>query len=159
MLLSDLLIFILITTSSELFSKNSFQFQEHFVEGSVSVTSGVNDTFSVSGAVISTINVNSNLTDETNNSQTGGIGDKVSVLENQIFDHSENNFSLNGSSQRPSTLLASNQTDNLSNNLVSMLSGIIIQSIEKGNPTINNVNLSDPLQLKRENVHIILAGN
>jgi hypothetical protein len=40
-----------------------------------------------------------------------------------------------------------------------MLSGIIIQSIEKGNPTINNVNLSDSSLLKRENVSIILAGN
>ena len=169
----NLLIFLPIT-SSELFFEDSFHFQERFIEGFLSSALGANDTFSISGAAISTINLNSNLTKEYGRLQTGGIGyddysngagnmkkslSNETVKENQVFEESRGLFSSNGSAQQPTTLLASNQTDNLSNNLVSMLSGIIIQSIEKGNPTINNVNLSDPLQLKRENVSIILAGN
>ena len=159
MLLSDLWIFILIIMTLESVSNDSFKWQEHFVGGSMSTIDGVNDTFAMSGALLSTIHLNSNLTEEFNNLQTGGIGYEGPVQENQTFDDSIGLFSSDGSPQRPSTLMASNQTDNLSNNLVSMLSGIIIQSIERGNPTINNVNLSDPLQLKRENVPIILAGN
>jgi hypothetical protein len=114
------------------------------------------------------------LTSEHGTFQNGGVGyndytngsgimkkslSNDSVQENQVFEHSSGLLSIDGSAQQSTTLLASNQTDNLSNNLVSMLSGIIIQSIEKGNPTINNVNLSDTLQMKRENVSIILAGN
>lgn len=161
-------------TSSELFFEDRFHFQGRFIEGFLSSTLGANDTFSISGAAISTINLNSNLTKEYGRLQTGGIvyddysngpgnmkksSSNENVKENQVFEESRGLFSSNGSAQQPTTLLASNQTDNLSNNLVSMLSGIIIQSIEKGNPTINNVNLSDPLQLKRQNVSIILAGN
>ncbi|HSA75540.1 MAG TPA: hypothetical protein VLE21_05060 [Candidatus Nitrosocosmicus sp.] len=161
-------------TSSELFFEDSFHFQGRFIEGFLSSTLGANDTFSLSGAAISTINLNSNLTKEYGRLQTGGIvyddysngsgnmkksPSNENVKENQVFEESRGLFSSNGSAQQPTTLLASNQTDNLSNNLVSMLSGIIIQSIEKGNPTMNNVNLSDPLQLKRQNVSIILAGN
>ncbi|HEU5120447.1 MAG TPA: hypothetical protein VFT71_05630 [Candidatus Nitrosocosmicus sp.] len=172
-LLLNLMIFLPIT-SSELFFEDRFHFQGRFIEGFLSSTLGANDTFSISGAAISTINLNSNLTKEYGRLQTGGIGyddysngsgnmkkslSNETVKENQVFEESIGLFSSNGSAQQPTTLLASNQTDNLSNNLVSMLSGIIIQSIEKGNPTINNVNLSDPLQLKRENVSIILAGN
>jgi len=53
-----------------------------------------------------------------------------------------------------------NQTDNLSNNLVSMLSGIIIQSIEKGNPTISNdVNANDSGSLINKNISTIVSGN
>ena len=53
-----------------------------------------------------------------------------------------------------------NQTDNLSNNLVSMLSGIIIQSIERGNPTISNDgNANDSGRLTNKNISTIVSGN
>ena len=53
-----------------------------------------------------------------------------------------------------------NQTDNLSNSLVSMLSGIIIQSIEKGNPTINKIGLNnDSGGLMNKNISTIVSGN
>jgi hypothetical protein len=171
--LLDLSILLPIITSPELFFEDSFHFQGRFIEG-MSATIEANDTFSLSGAAVSTINLNSNLTKENGRLQTGGIGyddysngsenmkrssPNEAIQENQVFEDSRELFSIDGSARQPTTLLASNQTDNLSNNLVSMLSGIIIQSIEKGNPTINNVNLSDSSLLKRENVSIILAGN
>ena len=53
-----------------------------------------------------------------------------------------------------------NQTDNLSNSLVSMLSGIIIQSIEKGNPTINKIGTAnDSGGPMNKNISTIVSGN
>jgi hypothetical protein len=140
------------------------------------MSSGIdaNETFSISGSVISTIDLSSNLTKVLRNSQDEGLGNgailndfgntNTSVTDDldkidRIFDDSSNISSSIGPIQQPSFSMESNQTDDLSNNLVSMLSGIIIQSIEKGNPTINSLNLSDPLQMRSENISIILAGN
>ena len=53
-----------------------------------------------------------------------------------------------------------NQTDNLSNSLVSMLSGIIIQSIEKGNPTISKIGtVNDSGGPMDKNISTIVSGN
>ena len=137
---------------------------------------GVNNTFALSGFLVSTLNA----------SLTSNIG---SGQDNQLVSSSSDNTSLEHSVQalspgqpiggvngsgNSSLILNSNQgsrgdttgtgqlnqTDNLSNNLVSMLSGIIIQSIEKGNPTINNdVNTSDSGSLIDKNISTIVSGN
>lgn len=167
-------ILFLIFTSFDPSSKDQSYIPKYFVEGTMSSGIDANETFSISGSVISTIELNSNLTKGIKNSQTTEIEDKAissdsgntntSISdeldqEDGISDDSTSIFSSIGPNQRPSLSMESNQTDDLSTNLVSMLSGIIIQSIEKGNPTISSLNLSDPLQLKSENISIILAGN
>ena len=136
----------------------------------------VNNTFALSGFLVSTLNA----------SLTSNIG---SGQDNQLVSSSSDNTSLEHSVQarspgqpiggvngsgNSSLILNSNQgsrgdttgtgqlnqTDNLSNNLVSMLSGIIIQSIEKGNPTINNdLNTSDSGSLINKNISTIVSGN
>jgi len=174
----NFLIFFIIFTSSDLLSNDESLITKYLVEGKMSSGIDANETFSISGSVISTIDLSLNLTNVVKNSQTNGFGDRVfsdesgntsaSISdeldqENQILDDSSSLLASSSSSsgpiQQPSLSMNSNQTDDLSNNLVSMLSGIIIQSIEKGNPTINSMDLSDPLQLKSENISIILAGN
>lgn len=167
-------IFLLIFAVSDRYSNDEFQVPKYLVQGTLKSGIDANETFSISGSVISTIDLSSNLTNGVNNSQTDGFGNRdflneprnesVGISdeldqENQIMDDSYSLLSSSGPIQQPSVSMQSNQTDNLSNNLVSMLSGIIIQSIEKGNPTINSLNLSDPVQLKSENISIILAGN
>ena len=136
----------------------------------------VNNTFALSGFLVSTLNA----------SLTSNIG---SGQDNQLVSSSSDSTSLEhsvkalspgqpiggvNSSGNSSLILNSNQgslgditgtgqlnqTDNLSNNLVSMLSGIIIQSIEKGNPTINNdLNTSDSGSLINKNISTIVSGN
>jgi hypothetical protein len=167
-------IFFVTFTSSILFSNDESQIAKYLVQGTMSFGIDANETFSISGSVISTIDLDSNLTNLMKNSQATGLGDEsffnesentsISTSddldqENQIWDDSNSLSATSGTIQQPSLSIESNQTDNLSNNLVSMLSGIIIQSIEKGNPTINSLDLSDPSQLKSENTSIILAGN
>jgi hypothetical protein len=167
-------IFFVTFTPSILFSNDEFQIAKYLVQGTMSSGIDANETFSISGSIISTIDLDSNLTNLMKNSQATGLGDKAFFnesentsistsddldQENQIRDDSNSLPATSGTIQQPSLYIESNQTDNLSNNLVSMLSGIIIQSIEKGNPTINSLDLSDPLQLKSENTSIILAGN
>lgn len=159
MLLSHLLFVILIIISSELFYHDYLRFQAGLVQGSTNVMNRVNDTFSISGALLSTIRLDSNMTQESSYLQPGEIGFKDALEENQPIADLSSQTRFDEFSQRSSASMTLNQTDNLSNNLVSMLSGIIIQSIEKGNPTINKVNLSDPTQLMRENVPIVLVGN
>ncbi|HKR73103.1 MAG TPA: hypothetical protein VJR94_03220 [Candidatus Nitrosocosmicus sp.] len=160
--------------SFNLSSKDEPTIPKYLVEGTLNFGIDANETFSISGSVISTVDLSSNLTKVIKNSQSTRSGDGVILTEsentntsisdelnplNQIIDDSSSISSSIGLNQQPSFSMESNQTDDLSNNLVSMLSGIIIQSIEKGNPTINSLNLSDPLQLKSENISIILAGN
>lgn len=159
---------------SDRYSNDEFQVPKYLVQGILKSGFDANETFSISGSVISTIDLSSNLTNGVNNSQTDRFGNRDFLnesrnesvgtsdeldQENQIMDDSYSLLSSSGPIQQPSVSMQSNQTDNLSNNLVSMLSGIIIQSIEKGNPTINSLNLSDPVQLKSENISIILVGN
>ena len=140
------------------------------VQSTKSTSVRANDTYSISGSILSTIDIKydskvsiDNLQDvefsEERNQDTNQIEGNSSIIESQILESSDNFLSSNETKQQSPFPTMSNQTDNLSNNLVSMLSGIIIQSIEKGNPTINSVNLSDPLQMERENVSIIITGN
>jgi hypothetical protein len=171
--LTNIFVFFLTFTSFDLSSIDD-HISKNLVVGALSSGIGANETFSLSGSVISTIDLNSNMTEIIKNSKTPGSEDRADLNdprntntgisgqfdeENEKIDDSGRISSSIGINQQPSLLMESNQTDDLSNNLVSMLSGIIIQSIEKGNPTINSINLSDPLQLKSENISIILAGN
>ena len=137
---------------------------------------GINGTFSLSGSIISTIKANSsvilsadtnsgtknvnNISDSNLNLLDEGNKTTSSSRENSITDMDPYNINESlGSSSPPKTSEISNQTDNFSNNLVSMLSGIIIQSIEKGNPTITNMNLSETNPPAGENISTIVTGN
>ncbi len=154
-------------------SSGSISNEDHLnylVQSTKSSKLSANDTFSISGSIISTIDIKSGSNISLDNLQDVGLNEGISgnangnetngsIFESQRIDNSGNSLSFNQSIQQFPSPTVSNQTDNLSNNLVSMLSGIIIQSIEKGNPTINRVNISDPFQMKKENVSIILSGN
>lgn len=136
----------------------------------------VNTTFALSGLLVSTLNASltSNIGSGQNNQSVSSSSDGTSLGHSaqalppgQPFAgiNSSGNSSLivnsnQGSSGDTTGTAQLNQTDNLSNNLVSMLSGIIIQSIEKGNPTINNdVNISDSGSLINKNISTIVSGN
>jgi hypothetical protein len=137
---------------------------------------GVNDTFTIAGSLVSTINpflVQDNPQYKTNNEQNSTI-DLGHISEEMVGNMSSpetlkinsNSLALMGplanKSVTPDNSFSIgrgvNQTDNLSNNLVSMLTGIIIQSIENGNPTINPMmDTSD--DTINSNVSIIVSGN
>ena len=136
----------------------------------------VNNTFALSGFLVSTLNASltSNIGSGQDNQLVSSSSDSTS-LEHSVkalspgqpiggVNSSGNSSSILNSNQgsRGDTTGTGqlNQTDNLSNNLVSMLSGIIIQSIEKGNPTINNdLNTSDSGSLINKNISTIVSGN
>ena len=136
----------------------------------------VNNTFALSGFLVSTLNASltSNIGSGQDNHLVSSSSDNTS-LEHSVQAlspvqpiggvNSSGNSSLiynsNQGSRGDTTGTGQlNQTDNLSNNLVSMLSGIIIQSIEKGNPTINNdLNTSDSGSLINKNISTIVSGN
>jgi hypothetical protein len=136
----------------------------------------VNNTFALSGFLVSTLNTSLIPNDVSNESNqlitTSPLGMNIqnshqtetptqrndSVIST---DSSQSNMNLSQSTREDTTGIGQlNQTDNLSNNLVSMLSGIIIQSIEKGNPTISNdVNANDSGSLINKNISTIVSGN
>lgn len=137
---------------------------------------GINDTFSLSGSIISTIKANysmilssntSNSTKNLNDTFDANLdlpdeGNKITISsrEKSITDMDPNNINESFGSASPSkTGEIHNQTDIFSNNLVSMLSGIIIQSIEKGNPTITNTNLNETNSSAGEHISTIVTGN
>jgi hypothetical protein len=136
---------------------------------------GINDSFSLSGSIISTvISTDSNV--ENKSSAALDSLEHNSHLDSELFG---NSVPLNHSSfkdqiaghksddklvsepelknSRPSEKM--NQTDSFSNNLVSMLSGIIIQSIEKGNPTITNTSMNNNNSTNLNNTLMIVSGN
>jgi hypothetical protein len=84
-----------------------------------------------------------------------------SLIENpnlQSFNSSLMNKSVT-SDQSPLIDTKLNRTGNLSTNLVSMLTGIVIQSLEKGNPTINEpVNAPNGVT-SQKHASIIVSGN
>ena len=135
----------------------------------------VNNTFALSGFLVSTLNTSlipNNVSNENNqlitssplvmNIQNSYQTESPTQRNNSIIrtDSSQSN-NLSQSTREDTTGIGQlNQTDNLSNNLVSMLSGIIIQSIEKGNPTISNdVNANDSGSLINKNISTIVSGN
>lgn len=136
----------------------------------------VNNTFALSGFLVSTLNaslISNNGSSENNQLISASpFGSNIedshqTLLPGQRIDgiiSTGNSSSITNSSQSTHEDTAGisqlNQTDNLSNNLVSMLSGIIIQSIEKGNPTISNDgNTNDSGSLINRNISTIVSGN
>lgn len=136
----------------------------------------VNNTFGLSGLLVSTLNpspISNNGSDENNQLITSSFLDtnienlnqnsSPSQLTDDIISTGNLSASMNpGRNTGESTTGTGqlNQTDNLSNNLVSMLSGIIIQSIETGNPTIGNEgNTNTSGSLVNENISTIVSGN
>ena len=136
----------------------------------------VNNTFALSGSLVSTLypslvsNNESSENDQINSSSQPSSNLKnldPNLSPNQQID---NTINTSNSSLMPNSSQSTNgdnnsfgqfnQTDNLSNSLVSMLSGIIIQSIEKGNPTINKIGLNnDSGGLMNKNISTIVSGN
>ena len=136
----------------------------------------VNNTFALSGSLVSTLNpslVSNNGSSENDqiisSAEYGTNFDNSdpTLSPNQRIDDliSTGNSSLmlnsSQSTNGDNTIIGQlNQTDNLSNSLVSMLSGIIIQSIEKGNPTINKIGkANDAGDLMDKNISTIVSGN
>lgn len=136
----------------------------------------VNNTFALSGSLVSTLKpslISNNGSNENNqlisSSELGTNFENSdqALSPNQRIDgiiSTGNSSSIMNSSRSISedtTVIDQlNQTDNLSNNLVSMLSGIIIQSIEKGNPTINNdANTNDSSGFVNKNISTVVSGN
>jgi len=127
----------------------------------------------LSGSIISTVKAtNSNVENISNISPDNSIGNpdssselfegsepfNNSIISGQIAGHNLENISDLGSSSNSGDSEKINQTDSFSNNLVSMLSGIIIQSIEKGNPTITDSSLNNN-SLQLNNPLMIVSGN
>lgn len=138
----------------------------------------VNNSFTFSRLLVSTIdpllapnNQQHSLNNEQNSTSGlyNGFGkttDNVSpfpksLIENpnlQSFNSSLMNKSVT-SDQSPLIDTKLNRTGNLSTNLVSMLTGIVIQSLEKGNPTINEpVNAPNGVT-SQKHASIIVSGN
>ncbi len=135
----------------------------------------VNNTFALSGFLVSTLNTSlipNDVSNENNqlitssplgmNIQNSHQTESPTQRKDSIIrtDSSQSNMNLSQSTREDTTGIGQlNQTDNLSNNLVSMLSGIIIQSIEKGNPTISNdVNANGSGSLINKNISTIVSG-
>jgi hypothetical protein len=136
----------------------------------------VNNTFALSGMLVSTLNTSliSNNGSNGNNHLTSSlpissnmVNSDQTLLPTQriagVLSTSNSSPSVNSNQNirdHNTGISQLNQTENLSNNLVSMLSDIIIQSIEKGNPTIsNNINPNDSGSLISKNYSVIVSGN
>lgn len=135
----------------------------------------VNNTFGLSGLLVSTLNpslISSNGSDENNklitslpdtNTENSNQNPSPSQRMDDIISTDNLSTIMNPGRNTGVSITGTgqlNQTDNLSNNLVSMLSGIIIQSIEKGNPTIgNDGNITTSGSLINGNISTIVSGN
>lgn len=134
---------------------------------------GINDTFSLSGSIISTVKATNSNVENTNNfsaDNSNGNPDSSSklfegsepinnsIISDQIAGHNLEYIPNSESSSNSGDAEKINQTDLFSDNLVSMLSGIIIQSIEKGNPTITDSSLNNN-SLQLNNPLMIVSGN
>ena len=104
----------------------------------------INDTFSMEGSLLSTIPYNNKNTSIASNNTTKDI-----LLQN-----------TNNSINKQLTNLKGNSigSSNISDNLVSLLSDIIIESINNGNPTLNNVNNSLNSKDKNSNKSLIFGN-
>jgi hypothetical protein len=104
----------------------------------------INDTFSMQGSLVSTIPPNSTSIYDSQNSSSLATKNFTNTLPN-----------TNSSNQYP---LQQNGSINISDSLVSLLSGIIIQSIHNGNPTLSDSSSNSSSSLKDNNTKLI-AGS
>lgn len=136
----------------------------------------INDTFSIDGSLISTIPLkmssssssssvysnDSNMTHSINTFNNKTNSQKT--IEQGLAATNMSNVSSIQSikqQQQQQNLLSntkSNKSSNISDNLVSLLSGIIIESIHNGNPTINNANNSLTSKPTNNNDIILTSG-
>ncbi|MDP8906914.1 MAG: hypothetical protein M3M88_05285, partial [Thermoproteota archaeon] len=135
--------------------------------------SNINDTFSLEGALISTIiqNLTSfypNVYNYTEEKQISESPESTMPTNNKSNNVTDFGSQFNGFQQQQQTLypipkpisqyttnIEPNASEDLSDNLVSMLSGIILESIHTGNPTINNETIqqdSDDINSKEDTI-------
>ncbi|HYO05371.1 MAG TPA: hypothetical protein VER14_00125 [Phototrophicaceae bacterium] len=141
--------------------------------------SNINDTFSIEGALISTIvqNLTSfypNVYNFTEEKQISDLPESTMPTNNKSNNETDFGAQFDGLQQEEqqtlypipkpisqnTTIIEPNASEALSDNLVSMLSGIILESIHTGNPTINNETIqpdSDNINSKKEDT-ILVSG-
>jgi hypothetical protein len=170
------LVYFAHSTFESVFAETNNIVVKESISNSKSGRLDVNNTFALSGSLVSTLNPS--LVSNNGSSENDRIIPYSELDTN--FESSDPTLSPNQQideiigTANPSSMLNSNQsttgnntsfgqlnqTDNLSNSLVSMLSGIIIQSIEKGNPTIDKIgNASDSAGPLNKNISTIVSGN
>ncbi len=136
----------------------------------------INDTFSIEGSLISTIPPDMSSSVYFNNDNTtqpiNGSNNKINDVKTIEQDSSSNKSkSVSEPPVSPQKLLTtakpmlkninntqSNESNSISDNLVSILSGIIVESINNGNPTIINKSTSSLDFNARSNKNIILVS-
>jgi hypothetical protein len=144
--------------------------------------SNINDTFSIEGALISTMvqNLTSfypNVYNFTEGKQISDLPESTIPTNNKSNNETDFGSQFDGLQQEQeqeqqtlypipkpisqnTTIIEPNASEALSDNLVSMLSGIILESIHTGNPTINNETIqpdSDNINSKKEDT-ILVSG-
>jgi hypothetical protein len=155
-------------------TKNSFK----------SYNLNINDTFDIEGTLVSTIVPDLSAIYHNNNTEekkmdnvlqsinpTNDEIDSGKTIEQELFANINNTVNQPSLSQQMTTPITnpslpnltdieSNGSDNISDNLVSVLSGILIESIQNGNPTINEEDEDSPLDPNMENNKeiILLSG-
>jgi hypothetical protein len=139
----------------------------------------INDTFSIEGSLLSTTPPNMSsifmnnsnyvtqqLTNSSNNkTNSEKIGEESSPVNNSnttstlsIQQKQQSSFPITKLPAFNSTDTQSNESNGFSDNLVSLLSGIIIESINNGNPTINNTDTQNDSKSKFNNGIILISG-
>ncbi|MGN6709460.1 MAG: hypothetical protein ACTHKF_08950 [Candidatus Nitrosocosmicus sp.] len=104
----------------------------------------INDTFSMEGSLLSTI---------PNNTKNTSV-DYNNASKSLLFQNTNNSINNPTSNLKVNPIGSSN----ISDNLVSLLSDIIVESINNGNPTLKDLNNSKSSQDKNINVSLI-SGN
>jgi hypothetical protein len=142
----------------------------------------INDTFDIEGTLISTIIPNLSAIYPDNNTEEKKmdiLSQSINTTKNEIgpgkttgqevFTNINNTANMSSLAQQMTTPITnpslpnltdteSNGSDNISDNLVSVLSGIIIESIHNGNPTINEEDSPLDSNMKNNKEIILLSG-
>jgi hypothetical protein len=139
----------------------------------------INDTFSIEGSLISTTPPNMSsiflnnsnyvtpqlINGSNNKINSGKIGEESSPVNDSnttstlsIQQKQQSLFPIAKSFSANKTDAQSNESNRFSDNLVSLLSGIIIESIHNGNPTINNTGAQIDSKSKNKNDIILISG-
>ncbi len=139
--------------------------------------SNINETFSIEGSLISNIIQNfslfyPNVYNYTEEKQISGSRQSTIPTNNKSNNEMEfgspfeglqqnqqqTQYSIPNPFSRNTTNIEQNSSETLSDNLVSMLSGIILESIHTGNPTINNETIEPDSDNKNNKEDTILVS-
>jgi hypothetical protein len=141
----------------------------------------INDTFDIEGTIISTIipDLSAIYSDNNTKEKMDNLSQSINTTNNEIgsgktmeqelFSNTNNTVNKPSLAQQITNPITnaslpnltgtpSNGSDNISDNLVSVLSGIIIESIHNGNPTINEENSPQGSDMKNNKEIILLSG-